>query len=380
MKNKDSINNEILVYENLDYDFEKRIILFKKLLNNLDESDSALKKLGFEIIDSKILLDLIKTCFKEKNKSDINMKMIDILSKEVNRYSEFEKYLRLKKYYVSYDIDFSFDNNIISRVKLVNTDNNNQTCLNDFINETNIFRLIIKGKTFNPSKNYDVISKNKINNINFNIKEIFKDLLNVMMDEQHYEELNEIINLRKNISSKIMMIEACDIILNLDIEQLVLREDVKSLFHLLVVECSSNIIISKKQLDVDIEKIQKLIKIYKSKKMNKDEDETYNIYSDIKVSENEKNILDFYYQIYLNTVDIEQTNCISFLTFLKIYCPNEKELIKLVRILTEQFNTIYAEYLIYKTPYVNTDLCITFEQFAKMKYGIDSVSIGFSKK
>ena len=52
---------------------------------------------------------------------------------------------------------------------------------------------------------------------------------------------------------------------------------------------------------------------------------------------------------------------------------------KIVDAKYKQFSTIYSEYLIYKTPYVNTDLCITFDQFAKMKYGIENISTGFSK-
>jgi len=379
MENKNNINNEILVYENLDYDIENRINLFKKLLNSLDESDYTLKNLGYEIIDSKILLDLIKSCFREKEKSNIQLNLIDILSREVNRYSEFEKYLRNKRYYVSYDIDFLFDNNIISCVKL-NNNNNSKACLNDFINETDIFRLIAKSKTLNLNKKYDILSNNKIKNINFNIKEIFKELLNVMMDDQHYEELNEIINLRKKISTEIITIDACNVILNLDIEKLVLRDDVKKLFRFLVEECSNNIKNSEEHLNKNIEKMQELIKRYKSKKMDKEDEDTYNIYSDIEVSDDEKNIIDYYYEIYKNSIDIEKTNCISFLTFLKIFCPKEKEIINIVKKLTEQFNTIYSEYLIYKTPYINTNLCITFEQYAKMKYGINKVSIGFSKK
>lgn len=368
--------SETLVYENLEYDCYSRINLFKNLLDNLDESDCNLKNLGYEIVDSKILLDLIKLCFKGKKSSNINLKLINILSKEVNRYSEFEKYLRNKKYYVSCSIDYSFDNKKNSYVKIDN--DKSKTCLNDFINETNLFRLIINNKTFNLNNKVDILNNNKINNINFNIKEIFKDMIDINMDEQHFEELNEIISLRKKVASLILTIEACNIILNLDLDDFVLRVDVKNLFHLFVVECSSNIINSEKKLNKYIDKIQELIKSYKSKTLEKEED-LYNIYSDIKLSENNQNLLDFYYKVYENTINFDDVNCISFLTFLKINCPNEKELIKIVDAKYKQFSTIYSEYLIYKTPYVNTDLCITFDQFAKMKYGIENISTGFSK-
>ena len=363
-------NNECLLFENLDTNIKNRIILFKKLLNNLDTNDSTLKNLGYEIVDSKILLDLIKSCFKNKNKSQLNIQLEDCLSKEVNRYSEFEKYLRNKEYFTLYKIEYSFDsNNNLSTVQL---DNKNKSSLNDFFNKTNLFRNIIKTKIFKQDKNNNLSNIDKFDDINIDLKEIFKDLINVNIDDEHFNELNEIINIKKRIVYLKSLINSCKIISNLNIEELFLSEEIIILFHLFTVECSTNLIIYENELNSSIDKIQNIIQLYNSKKMDIEDDTMYDIYSDINISEDERKILNYYFEMYKSNTN--KDNNISFITYLKSNFPMEKELIKLVEALNNQFNTVYSEYLIYKTPYVNTDLCITFEQFAKKKYGINNVS------
>ena len=378
---KNNINEKKNIkFDYLEYDINSRIKLFKNLLDSLNNNDDNLKELGYEIVDSKLLLELLRNNFKKNNNSMLLKKLDSELSKEVNRYSEFEKKLRKTQYFVSYKINYNLDNDTLKSVILSSSNESDNTNLNEFLNNTKLFRGIINSKIDNKKINEYAKFKNQITLINEDVKKIYLDFTDVSMDNEHFIQLKEIISLRKKVFEQIQLANAYNFIINYDFDNYCLRDDIKYYLYLFVAECTNNILNIDEDIDSNIEKIKELINLYKSKKMILEDNNSYDIYSDIIIPEELDGLLKNYYFMYEDTVEKNEMSAISFLSFLKITAPAETELIKLVSALTDQFNTIYSEYLIYKTPIVKGKVSISFEQFAKIKYGINSINTNFVKK
>lgn len=273
-------NRKRISFDNLEESIEERISLFKILIDNINPNNQNLKDLGNEIVDSKIMLELLKNNLKNKPaKLD---ELISALSRDVNRYSEFEKILRKQNYFVNYKIVYILDkNDNICSLNIYDSTESEQTNFNQLISDTDLLRKIVFAHSSNFRINNNDEINEKINYINKDMKNIFMDFTNYDMDDENYKKLSKIINLRKKVVQLIFMINFFNNIINLDISKLHLKKEIKNLIFVVKTDCELRLFDAEKDLDKCFNEIESLLDEYNSKELaNNNEENDVDSYVD----------------------------------------------------------------------------------------------------
>lgn len=159
---------------NLKENYNDCVIAFKILLN-LSDNDTV-RNLGQQIIDSYLLLNLLKGNSKlKKYFSEYNV-LCDKLYTFVNKYSQFEKLLRNNEVKTKANLvseNEELGNNLINSKKvniiIENNDNSLNYSLNEIIKSTGLFRIILckdKDERFKKIISKKIMDSNTINNDN----------------------------------------------------------------------------------------------------------------------------------------------------------------------------------------------------------------------
>lgn len=376
MKNKSRNVVNIINPLNLKDSYNDNVLCMKIILNLCNNDE--LKKLGNQIIDSFLLINILNQNKKIKFYNIYYENLYNKLALTINKISKFEKIMRNSniitntylsdKYVFKKDISTEYDDlDIIlnsSKVFMI-IDNKINYSLNRFIDDSNLFKKIILKDENQEFKKYFTKKDKKKIKFSKEIMDLFekknKILVNTLTQEKEITDLqiekyNSVnIELKQLIELEYKINDLSYVLNQLNNQIFILEPEVVNLYLLFKNECNNeynNSIKLKKDFVKNINNI-----LLDKKNNNKKLD-----FNDLR----KKVYKDYLYN------RLNNSNNRSYINYIK-YNQNlnenfvEEELKK-----GDEYLSLYSSYLIYKSG-LNNDNPMSFDDFVNTEYGKKNV-------